>query len=147
MSISQLFIIAAFAFLIGQLKTGRSLTLLGVSAFMIYWLQPAQEQITLTFWLPTATLVITGLAWLLTSTPEVRGWKQNLPGALVLLVVILFVDLNRYFQFEAILGAATPRPQWIVAALALSIILGFALARWKEFPPVLFVLAAGILLL
>ena len=148
MSVAQLFIIAAFAFLIGQLKTGRSLALLGVSAFMIYWLQPAQEQITLTFWLPTATLVITGLAWLLTCTPEVRGWKQNLPGALVLLVVILFVDLNRYFQFEAILSAATPRPQWIVAALALFSILGFALARRKEFPPVLFVLAAtGIILL
>ena len=44
MSISLLFIIAAFAFLIGQLKTGRSLVLPGVSAFMIYWLQlPAQR--------------------------------------------------------------------------------------------------------
>ena len=94
MSISQLFIIAVVAFLIGQLKTGSSLVLLGVSAFMIYWLQPAQEQITLTFWLPTATLVITALAWLLTSTSEVRGWKQNLPAAVVLLVVILFVDLS-----------------------------------------------------
>ena len=73
MSISQLFITAALAFLIGQLKTGRALVLLGVSAFMIYWLQPAQKQITLTFWLPTATLVITALGWLLTSTPEVRG--------------------------------------------------------------------------
>jgi D-alanyl-lipoteichoic acid acyltransferase DltB (MBOAT superfamily) len=148
MSISQLFIIAAFAFLIGRLKTGRPLALLGVSTFMIYWLQPAQEQITLTFWLPTATLVITGFAWLLTSTPEVRGWKQNLPAAAVLLTVILFVDLNRYIQMESILIAATPRPQWIVAALAILIILGFTLARWNQFPPVLFILAAiGIILL
>lgn len=148
MSISQLFIIAAFAFLIGQLKTRRSLVLLGVSAFMIYWLQPVQEPIILTFWLPTATLVITGLVWLLTSTPEVRGWRQNLPAALVLLAIILFVDLNRYFQVEAILSAATPRPQWIVAALSVFIIFWGALARWKEFPPVFFVLAAtGIVLL
>ena len=69
MSISQLFIIAAIAFLVGQMKKGRSLALLGVSAFLIYWLQPIQKNITLTFWLPTATLVVTVLTWLLTSTP------------------------------------------------------------------------------
>jgi hypothetical protein len=39
MSISQLFIIAAIAFLVGQLQKGRTLALLGVSAFLIYWLQ------------------------------------------------------------------------------------------------------------
>jgi len=148
MSISQLFTIAAFAFLIGQLKTGRSLVLLGVSGFMIFLLQPAQRQITLTFWLPTATLVLTGLAWLLTSTPEVRGWKQNLPATVVLLGVILVVDLNRYFQVESILSAATPRLQLIAAVLAVFILLGLALARWREFPPVFFVLAAfGVILL
>ncbi len=80
MSISQLFIIAAIAFLVGQMKKGRSLALLGVSAFLIYWLQPIQKNVTLTFWLPAATLVVTVLTWLLTSTPEVRSWKQNLPA-------------------------------------------------------------------
>jgi alginate O-acetyltransferase complex protein AlgI len=142
MSISQLFIITAFAFLIGHLKTGRNLTLLGVSAFVIYWLQPAQGQITLTFWLPTATLVITALVWLLTSTPEVRGWKQNLPAAAVLVGVVLFVDLNRFFQIESILVTATPRPQWIVSVMVLFTIFALLLARWKEFPPVFFALAA-----
>jgi alginate O-acetyltransferase complex protein AlgI len=141
MPISQLFIIAAFAFLIGQLKKGRTLTLLGVSAFLIYWLQPPQEQITLTFWLPTATLVMTVLLWLLTSTPEVRGWKQNLPAAAVLLGVILFVDLNRYFRIEAIFTTATPRLQWIVMVLGLFVFVAFILARWKEFPPGLFIIA------
>src|SRR5512132_863178 len=101
MSASQLFIIAAIAFLVGQLKRGRSLALLGVSAFFIYWLQPPQEQITLTYWLPTATLVLTALVWLLTSTPEVRGWWQNAPALAVLLGVIVLMDLNRYFQFES----------------------------------------------
>lgn len=142
MSISQLFTIAAFAFLIGQLKTGRTLVLLGVSGFMIFLLQPAQKQITLTFWLPTATLVLTGLGWLLTSTPEVRGWKQNLPATVVLLGVILVVDLNRYFQFESILSTATPRLQLTAAVLAVFILLGLVLARWREFPPVFFTLAA-----
>lgn len=146
MSISQLFVIAALAFLIGQSKMERTLILLGVSTFIIYWLQPPQGQITLTFWLPTATLVITVLGWLLTSTPEIRGWKQNLPAAAVLLGVILFVDLNRYFQIESILLTATPRPQW-VGALIVAVALVFVIARWKEFPPVLFVLAVISLIL
>jgi hypothetical protein len=97
MSISQLFIIAAFALLIGQLKTGRTLVLLAVSAFLVYWLQPLRERITLTFWLPIAMLVITMFAGRLTSAPEGQGWKQNLPAVAVLLGVILIMDLNRYF--------------------------------------------------
>jgi alginate O-acetyltransferase complex protein AlgI len=147
MSISQLFIIAAIAFLVGQMKKGRSLALLGVSAFLIYWLQPVQENITLTFWLPTATLVVTVLVWLLTSTPEVRGWKQNVPAALVLLGVILYLDLNRYFQLEGMFITATPRPQWILVLAAILMTLVFLIAQFREFPPVSFVIAAIVLIL
>src|SRR6266542_403059 len=98
MSLSQLFIIAAIAFLVGQLKKGRTLGLLAVSSFIIYWLQPAQENLTLTYWLPTATLIITILTWLLTSTPEVRDWKPNLPVVAIILWIVLLFDLNRYFH-------------------------------------------------
>ena len=113
MSVSQLFIIAAIAFLVGQMKNGRSLALLAISAFFIYWLQPIQENVTLTFWLPTATLIITLLSWMLTSTPEMRGWKQNWPTLMVLLSVVLLLDLNRYFNLEGFFIMATPRLQWI----------------------------------
>jgi alginate O-acetyltransferase complex protein AlgI len=142
MSISQLFIIAAIAFLVGQMKKGRSLALLGVSAFLIYWLQPVQENVTLTFWLPTTTLVVTVLTWLLTSTPEVRGWKQSLPAAIVLLAVIICLDLNRYFPLDGIFITATPRPQWIVALFSVLLVFTLLIARFREFPPVLFVIAA-----
>jgi D-alanyl-lipoteichoic acid acyltransferase DltB (MBOAT superfamily) len=148
MSISQLFIIAAIAFLIGQMKNGRTLVLLGVSAFLIYWLQPIQENITLTFWLPTATLVVTVLIWLLTSTPEVRSWKQNLPAVIVLLLVIFYLDLNRYFQWDEIFITATPRPQWIVVLFVILLALALVIARFREFPPVLFVIVViGLTLL
>ena len=148
MSISQLFIIAAFALLIGQIKTGRRLALLGVSAFMVYWLQPPQARITLTFWLPTATLVLTMLAWLLTSTPEERGWKQNAPAVTVLLGVMLLMDLNRYCGIDEFFITATPAPQWLVAVISAWIVLSFVIARWSSFPPVLFVFAAlGLILL
>jgi hypothetical protein len=49
MSISQLFIIAAIAFLVGKMQKGRSLALLGGSIFLIYWLQPIQQNVALTF--------------------------------------------------------------------------------------------------
>jgi alginate O-acetyltransferase complex protein AlgI len=148
MSISQLFIIAAIAFLVGQMKKGRSLALLGVSAFLIYWLQPVQANVTLTFWLPTTTLVVTVLTWLLTSTPEVRSWKQNLPAAIVLLAVIIYLDLNRYFQLEGIFISATPRPQWIVTLFIILLVFALLIARFREFQPVLFVIAEiGLILI
>ena len=148
MSISQLFIIAAVAFLIGQFKKGRLLALLGVSAFIIYWLQPAQEVVTLTFWLPTGTLVLTTLAWLLTSTPEVRGWKENWPAFLVLLGVIVVADLNRYFQFQSVFTIATPRVQWVGVLLVILLFFTFLLARLRVYPPVFFVIAViGLILL
>ena len=147
MSISQFFIIAALALLVGQLKVGRTLALLAVSVFLIYWLQPVQENVTLTFWLPTATLILTTFTWLVTSTPEVRGWKQNLPGVLVLLGVIVLLDLNRYFQVERIFITATPRPQWILLLLAVLLVVAILVARFRQFPPVLFVMAAiGLIL-
>src|SRR5215210_101465 len=147
MSISQLFIIAAIAFLVGQLKWGRSLALLGVSTFIIYWLQPPQQQITFTFWLPTATLILTVFAWLLTSTPASRGWKQNLPAIVVLLGVILFMDLNRMMRLEQVFIAATPRPQWIGMLIIALVVLAVLIARIREFPPLLFLLAAMVLIL
>jgi len=147
MSISQLFIIAAIAFLVGQMKKGRSLALLGVSAFLIFWLQPVQANSTLTFWLPTGTLVVTMLTWLLTSTPEVRGWKQNLPSLLVLLSVILLLDLNRYFQLEGIFITATPRPEWIVILFVILLVLAFFIVQFRQFPSVLLSLAAVALIL
>lgn len=145
MSVSQLFIIAAIAFLVGQLERGRSLALLGVSAFFIYWLQPPQEQITLTFWLPTATLALTVLAWVLTSTSEVRGWKENLPAILVLLGVILFIDLNRYFRLEAIFTPATPRLQWVGLIIIVVAVVGFILARLRRLSAISVVAALALI--
>lgn len=148
MSILQLFILAAIALLVGQLKKGRSLALLGVSAIVIYWLQPAQEPVTLTFWFPTATLAVTFLAWLLTSTPEVRNWMQNLPAAAILLGVIVVMDLNRYFSAEQIFTTATPRPQWLGVFFVVLLIVTFFASRFRQFPTAFFVAATiGLVLL
>ncbi|HUE99534.1 MAG TPA: MBOAT family O-acyltransferase, partial [Anaerolineales bacterium] len=107
-----------------------------------------QEQITLTFWLPTATLVVTVLAWLLTSTPEMRGWKQNFPATAVLLGVIVWMDLNRYFGFESMFTIATPRLQWVCALILILMGVAFVIVRFREFPSILFLIAiVGLVLL
>jgi D-alanyl-lipoteichoic acid acyltransferase DltB (MBOAT superfamily) len=148
MSISQLFMIAGLAFLVGQLKKGRSLALLGVSAFIVYLLQPPQNAISLTFWLPTATLVIAVLVWLLTSTPEVRGWKQNFPAFAVLLAVVVLMDLNRYFHFETIFTVNTPRPVWLGILIGLLLFYAFLITQLRKYANTLYVIAViGLLFL
>ena len=77
MTILQISIVAVIALVLGRLPKGRQSALLAVSAFVIFWLQPAEPFVSLVFWLPVATLTITVLAWALTSAPEARGWKQN----------------------------------------------------------------------
>ena len=124
MHIEQIFILGVIAVFIGQLKKNRSLALLGVSVFIIYWLQPPQIPASLTYWLPTGTLAITVLAWLLTSIPEVRGWGKNLPAIAVLVGVMILLDLNRYLQIEQIYIIETPRLQWVGAAI---VVIGAAL--------------------
>jgi len=138
MSALQVGILALIAVLVNRLKRGRSLALLTVSALVIYWLQPYQEPVNLVFWFPTLTLALTVMCWLVTSTPEARGWRGN-GGAVMLLVgVVLFVDLNRYFQIEYLFVADTPRVQLVVAAVVGVVAVGIMLARVRKFPLIVF---------
>lgn len=132
MTILQIAILAIAAIIVGQLRRGRQLTMLAVSIFAIFWLQPGQSFITLLFWLPVATVAITVIAWAVTSSPESRGWRQNWPALAVILGVILLVDLNRYLKVESVFTSGTP-----VLQLTLSVLLGFAaltflLLRWQK---------------
>jgi alginate O-acetyltransferase complex protein AlgI len=117
MTILQLGIFALAAVAIGWLERGRELTLLGMSVFVVYWLQPPQEFVSLAFWLPTATLGLTSFVWLLVTTPEARSWKQNWSAWLVIAGVVLLVDLNQFFGFEKIYMTATPS-LWMMVMVA-----------------------------
>lgn len=141
MDIFHLVILAAIAIVIGQIKKGRSLALLCVSALVIYWLQPPQSSVNLMYWLPTATLIITVFSWLLTSTPDVRSWRQNWPATFVLIGVVIFVDMNRYFKFEEFFVKTTPRLQWIGITILFVLTVAFLFARLKKFPGVFLAIA------
>lgn len=132
MTILQIGILAALAVLIGQLRKGRSLVLLAVSALVVYWLQPAQPFVSLVFWLPTGTLALASLLWAVTSTPETRGWRQNWPAAALLGGVTLLVAANRYLGLDQLYMTTTPRVSLVLAAIAGAAALGFFLARWDK---------------
>lgn len=134
MSVTQILILATAAALVNQLKSGRSLALLGVSALAIYWIQPLQEPVNLTFWFPTFTLGLTVIFWLLISTPETRSWRQNWGAVAVLLGVIVLVDLNRYFRIEYFFIVDTPRVQMVAVVLSAFVLVGFLMARVKRTP-------------
>ena len=142
MQIEQLIILAGVAIILSQLKKGRSLALLSVSAFVIYSLQPVQPLISLTYWLPTGTLAITALSWLLTSTPESRSWKENLPAIAVLLCVIVLMDMNRYLKIEQLFIIDTPRFQWVGAAVVTAVAVFWILASLRKSPPILLIILA-----
>jgi alginate O-acetyltransferase complex protein AlgI len=117
MTFLQLGIFALAAVAIGWLERGRELTLLVMSVFVVYWLQPPQEFVSLAFWLPTATLGLTIFAWCLVTAPQARSWKQNWSAWLVIAGVVLLVDLNQFFGFEKIYMTTTPS-LWMMVMVA-----------------------------
>jgi alginate O-acetyltransferase complex protein AlgI len=132
MTVVQLGIFAFIAVCIGQLKKGRELAILAVSVFVLYWLQPAQQFVSLAFWIPTATIALTIFTWLLVSPAESRSWRLNWPAALVITGVILLVDLNQFFGFEKIYMTATPRLWMIGGAFFIYLIFLFFTVGWPD---------------
>ncbi|MFN8411937.1 MAG: MBOAT family O-acyltransferase [Anaerolineales bacterium] len=119
MTILQLGIFALTAVGIGRLKQGRELALLATSIFIIYWLQPAQQFISLVFWLPTATLTLTIFIWVLIAKPEIRSWQRNWSSVAVILAVLLLVDFNQFFGFDQVYMTTTPRVWMILVFVSL----------------------------
>jgi alginate O-acetyltransferase complex protein AlgI len=148
MTVFQLGIFALVAVIIGQLKKGRGLVMLGVSVFILYWLQPPQQFISLAFWIPTVTLALTVLIWFLTSPSEAHTWSANWPAAVIIAAVILLVDLNQYFGLEQIYMITTPRLWMIALAFLVYFIFLIIVRRWHAKPGFLLSIALiGLLLL
>jgi len=129
MTVFNIGILALAAFVIGRLGKGRELALLGASVFVVYWLQPPQQFVSLVYWVPTATIAITILCWLLVSAPESHTWRQNWPAVLVVIAVMLLVDLNQFFGLEKIYMTTTPRLWMFALALGLFTVLFFILIK------------------
>jgi alginate O-acetyltransferase complex protein AlgI len=125
MTILQLGILALLAVVSGRLKGGRQIVLLGASLFVMYWLQPLQEFVSLTFWLPTGTIALTVLVWLVIAPAEMRTWRVNANAVITICAVILLIDLNQFFGFDEIYMTTTPR-LWMIAAA----VIGYLVLLW-----------------
>ncbi len=147
MTIVQIAILALIASVIGRLPKGRELALLTVSTFVVFWLQPVQALVALSFWLPVATLAITVLAWVLTSAPEARSWKQNWPAVVVMLGVALLMDANHYFKLDQIFITDTPRLRLVLVALVAIAAAFFVLARFLKNNRLLLVILFAVIIL
>jgi D-alanyl-lipoteichoic acid acyltransferase DltB (MBOAT superfamily) len=135
MNITQIFILAFISILLGQLKRGRSLAYLAVSAFVIYWLQPVQTPANLTYWFPTFTLLIVIFSWWFTFSSREQTWRQNLPALLVLAGIALLMGMNRYFQLEQVFITETPRMLWVGITVAMILSPTLPVMRIRENRP------------
>ena len=147
MTIFQISILAVVALALGRLPKGRQLALLSVSAFVIFWLQPAEPFVGLVFWLPVATLTITCLAWVLTSASESRGWKQNWPAFAILAGVVVLMDLNRHFGLTQVYMSTTPQLMLTIIVLLAIAIATLLLTLWQKSHPFFQVVALIVIVL
>ena len=143
MSIPQVVILASAAILLGQCRTYRVFAVMIFSAAVLYWLQPVQFPVTLTFWLPTFTLLLIIFLWFFIIREEEADWRQILPILSILAAIMLLFAANRFFHLEEIFITETPRIQ--IAGLAAGVMLSpvFLPIRWKRPQPGLY--AAAVL--
>jgi alginate O-acetyltransferase complex protein AlgI len=104
------------ALLIGSLTRGaqslRNYLLLAFSVLAVYWFQPLLPLRSFDFWLPSLSLAFVILTWLLTSQPGAWRTRQNMIGFLIIIGLVTFIDLSRYFLPDPVLTATTP-PQFV----------------------------------
>ena len=125
MTLLQILALIALATLLGLLRRGRALALVGFSALVIYWIQPVGKTFpTLAFWLPTFTIFITVLAWALTAPKESRSLRENWPALAVLVGVIAFAAFASRLPLINFPSSGSLR----LVALALAIFVG--LSAW-----------------
>src|ERR1043165_7394181 len=87
--------------LIGALTRGarsvRIYLLLGFSVLAVYWFQPLLPLRSFDFWLPSLSLALVILTWLITSQRAAWRIHQNIIGFLIIIGLVTFIDLSRYF--------------------------------------------------
>ena len=115
------------ALLIGALTRNRwrNYLLLACSVLAVYWFQPLLPLRSFDFWLPSLSLALVILTWLMTSQPGAWRLPQNISGLSIILGIVTFIDLSRYFLPDPVLTATTPPPfiQYIIFALLVGLTL------------------------
>lgn len=121
MTITHILALTGLAVLLGFLRLGRIPMLMGFSALVIYWLQPASPVFpSLSFWLPTLTIIITVLVWVITAPPESRSIRRNWSALAILAGVVVFVVIGARLSWKEFPVSGSI----VLVAIALVILVG-----------------------
>jgi alginate O-acetyltransferase complex protein AlgI len=131
MTIIQILIIVIFTLIFAVIKRGRDWFLLIASILTIFWLQPALPIRGFDFWIPITTLLITIFTWLITADDEARKNRKNIFVFGTIAIIILLLNLTRYFSFAQIFTPS--RPPQIETTLAIVLIFGLVFFLLKKF--------------
>src|SRR5688572_20922380 len=108
MTIIQILIIVIFTLFFAIFKRGRDSFLLIASVLVMFWLQPALPIRGFDFWIPIATLSLTIFTWLITRDKESRSNRKNIFTLAIIVSIVLFINLTRYFSFAQIFTPSRP---------------------------------------
>jgi D-alanyl-lipoteichoic acid acyltransferase DltB (MBOAT superfamily) len=119
--------ITLFAALI--LRPVRTYSIMVISIFFLYWLQPDVPTIIHEFWLATTMLGFIVLCWVVVTPPEERGKRQNIITVLVMITPVIILDVVSRLP-ELNVSLIIPPPTSWQPAITLSI---FVLIAWGLF--------------
>ncbi len=110
MNLTQVFILSFLAIIAGCLipKRWRIWFLLTSSLFSIYWLQPSSPIRNLDFWFPTISILLTLFVWIITQKENQKNKRALFTTIAVIIGIILFIGLTRYFNPSFYLTASRP---------------------------------------
>jgi alginate O-acetyltransferase complex protein AlgI len=147
MNLLQIAALLTAALVIGRLRAGRKLALLGVSVAALFWLQPPQTVASLGFWIPYATLAILILSWILTSATGATMERGSWHALAIMAGIVLLVEASRNLPVSLGLSVVPP-VAWILAAITVLLATLAALAWvWKDARRALLAVLAGCIVL
>lgn len=127
MSLTNILILSGVGLLTGLSRDARwrKYLILGLSVYILYYLQPTLPIRYLGFWLSTSTLAIVILSWIFTRNSEIYSWKDIWKPGIVILGIMMLISVSRYFGSIAFFIPAQPPQSAQVVIFILLILLVF----------------------
>ena len=155
MTFENILILITISYLNRSLFKGnnKTLALLVISIFFIYWLQPASAIRNLDFWLPTLTITLTIICWVVVSNHSSSFRKDDFQSLFLTFGIILLIASLRYFNLNLyITQTKPPEMQWIILFLISTFFILIRLQRNKEstspfFTSLLIIIIIGVLII
>jgi D-alanyl-lipoteichoic acid acyltransferase DltB (MBOAT superfamily) len=129
MTVLQLGAFALAAVCIGWAPRFRGSLLFSFNIFVLFWLQPSQQFVSLAFWIPCATLALMIVSWITITPAEARGFRANSSSYILMAAIVLLFDLNRELRMEEVFMTTTPPIERVIVMLGLLLVLFWILSQ------------------